>query len=172
MPIIDHTGEIHPQSILALTFTRAAAQELRRRVGEATGTGIPPRVTTLHSFALRQLLRNAERYHNIPQPLRIVDDWEERLLVQEDIKNALKSKPGYENIRIEGVQHLLKQLASDWETLAADENDWVKHFPNPDFIGIWQRHRDMYGYTLRSQLVYQLKTALFSPRRLRVGRDS
>ena len=45
---------IAPTSILALTFTRAAAQELRRRIQTELGPEGLPRVSTLHSFALRQ----------------------------------------------------------------------------------------------------------------------
>ena len=33
-------------------------------------------------------------------------------------------------------------------------------FPNAAFLGAWQDHRHLYGYTLRSELVYQLKRAL------------
>ncbi len=63
--------------ILATTFTRAAAFELRKQASEAIGNGIGkiPRISTLHSFSLRQLLRNAP-ISDLPQPLRIADDYE------------------------------------------------------------------------------------------------
>ena len=44
--------------------------------------------------------------------------------------------------------------------MTADEEDWERSFPNPEFLGAWREHREIYGYTLRSELVYQLKKAL------------
>src|SRR2546428_511217 len=46
-------------TIFSLTFTRHAAAELRQRVIGLVEATPPPQVSTLHSFALRQLLRNA-----------------------------------------------------------------------------------------------------------------
>jgi len=51
-------------------------------------------------------------------------------------------------------------LSADWQTLDADEVDWESKFEDPAFLGAWQKHRQIYGYTLRSELVYQLKRAL------------
>ena len=74
-------SNISAKSILALTFTRAAAGELRQRVANELGEDQSPRISTLHSFALRQLLKNATKITDLPQPLRIADDWEERNIV-------------------------------------------------------------------------------------------
>jgi len=143
-----------PTQILAITFTRAAAQELRGRLRAALGEdAVIPQVSTLHAYALRQLLRNLDQFPSLPKPLRIADDWEQRWIIEEDLKSAL-------GIDVYAVRVLLQQLASDWETLKADESGWEDGFPNPEFIGHWQQHRQIYGYTLRSELVYQLKRAL------------
>jgi len=152
--ILDHGVE--PRRILALTFTRAAAFQLRREIQQALQPLDieTPRVSTLHSFALRQLLRNADRIETLPQPLRIADDWEERHIIQEDIKARLQ-RP-----RISEVQDLFEQLSADWETLRRDTPDWETLFPDPAFLGAWQEHRRMFGYTLRAELVYQLRRAL------------
>ena len=145
---------IAAESILALTFTRAAARELRQRVAKELGKGRIPRISTLHSFALRQLLKNATKITDLPQPLRIVDDWEERHIVLEDLKALLDLK------RLKDANDLLNELSADWQRLNADQKDWEERFPNPRFLGAWQEHRQIYGYTLRSELVYQLKKAL------------
>ncbi len=145
---------VSPGAILAVTFTRAAARELRQRVENELGEGRCPRISTLHSFALRQLLKNATRISDLPQPLRIADDWEERNIILEDIKILLGLK------RISESRDLLNELSADWQSLTADEADWEKRFPNPRFLGLWREHRQIYGYTLRSELVYQLKKAL------------
>ena len=145
---------ISAESILALTFTRAATRELLQRVTIELGEDKSPRISTLHSFALRQLLKNASSITALPQPLRIADDWEERNVVLEDLKAILKLQ------RIDDVRERLNRLSADWQTLTADEKDWEERFPDPAFLGAWREHRQIYGYTLRSELVYQLKKSL------------
>ena len=143
-----------PSEIMALTFTRAAAAELRNRVQSELGTESDmPHISTLHSFALRTILRQFSG-SRLPQPIRIADDFEERSIIQEDLKRILNAE------KVAEVRQLLNQLSSDWETLAADDPDWKNRFPNPIFLGAWQEHREIFGYILRSELVYQLKHAI------------
>lgn len=80
---------IPPERVQAITFTRAAARELRQRVASALGSDKLPRISTLHSFALRQLLKNSSRIAILPHPFRIADNWEERNVVHEDLKALL-----------------------------------------------------------------------------------
>jgi len=141
--------DVSPDEILVLSFTRAAIHELREKVNselEPQGKRLP-RISTLHSFALRQLLRNSEIISALPRPLRIADDWEERWIIHEDLKQNL----GIEKIR--EVQGKFNLLSADWQTL-------VESFPDSRFLGAWREHREIYGYTLRAELVYQLKRAL------------
>jgi DNA helicase-2/ATP-dependent DNA helicase PcrA len=145
---------VAPEKILALTFTRAAAHELRQRIDGELGPDRRPLVSTLHAFALRQLLRNSARIRLLPQPLRIADDWEERHIVLEDVRRMLSLQ------RIDQARDLLNELSADWQSLTADEADWERRFPNPQFLRAWREHRTIYGYVLRSELVYQLKRAL------------
>lgn len=142
---------ISPSEILALTFTRAAASELRRYVkdnlkGMSSRT---PRVFTLHSFALKELLRKAS-LTQLPQPLRIADDYEERWVIIEELKQMIDKD-------VKKVKELLNELSADWQKLIADKPDWEMRFPDPKFLGAWKEHREIYGYTLRAELVYQLK---------------
>jgi DNA helicase-2/ATP-dependent DNA helicase PcrA len=101
------TNQAAANGILALTFTRAAAHELRMRVSSGLGEEAGVRVSTLHAFALRQLLRNSSRIPDIPSPLRIADDWEERYIVLEDIKQDLSLRD------IDDVKELFAQLQAD-----------------------------------------------------------
>ncbi|NLE95192.1 MAG: UvrD-helicase domain-containing protein, partial [Dehalococcoidia bacterium] len=148
--------ELHVPSaeVLVITFTRAAAAELRQRFEQRLGATERPAVLTLHSFALRQLLRNSDFVSDLPRPLRIADDWEERHIVQEDLKALLGLS------RITQVQDLMHGLSADWQSLTADDEQWERRFPNPTFLGAWREHRSVYGYTLRDELAYQLKKML------------
>ncbi len=145
---------VSPKQILALTFTRAAASELRQRIKESLKDNNfdLPRVSTLHSFALRQLLRNYS-LTRLPQPLKIADDYEERQIIIEELSDLINKK-------VKETQKLLNELSADWQKLTADKSDWEKRFPNPKFLGGWKEHREIYGYTLRAELVYQLKQVL------------
>jgi len=147
---------VDPESILLLTFTRLAAAQLRdeiKKVLEPQKKSLP-QVSTLHSFALRQILCNSSRVDALPSPIRIADDWEERHIIQEDLKKILNLKD------IGEVQGLIHQLSTDWETLRIDEVGWEQQFPNAAFLGAWRSHKNQYGETLRAELVYQLKRQL------------
>ena len=146
--------EVSPENIFAFTFTRAAARELNQRVTGELGKDQSPRISTLHSFALRQLLKNEAVITALPKPLRIADDWEERNIVLEDLKALLSLS------HINQASDLLNQLSADWQSLTADESEWETRFPDAKFLGSWREHRRIFGYTLRSELVYQLKKAL------------
>ena len=146
--------EVSPDTIRAFTFTRAAAKELDNRVRTALGSQKTPRISTLHSFALRQLMNNESIVQALPKPLRIADDWEERYIVQEDLKTMLSLTD------VREADRLLNRMSADWQSLTADESDWEQKFPDAQFLGAWRQHRQLYGYTLRSELVYQLKKVL------------
>lgn len=148
--LVEELG-INPSSITALTFTRAAAAEMRERLDERF-QAFRVRVSTLHSYALRELL--GRKTGDILRPVRVVDDWEERNIVVEDLARLL----GRSVTRITNKRHTgaLDLLADDWDTLNAAEDDWEQGHADPHFLAAWQLHRQVYGYTLRSELVYQL----------------
>ncbi|MDP3974210.1 MAG: ATP-dependent helicase, partial [Candidatus Daviesbacteria bacterium] len=163
--ILQHNAD--PESILLLTFTRLAAAQLRdeiKKVLEPLEKMIP-QVSTLHSFALKQILHNSSRIDTLPRPIRIADDWEERYIIQEDLKKVLSLK------EIGDVQNLINQLSTDWETLRIDEIGWEQQFPNPAFLGAWRSHKDQYGETLRAELVYQLKKQLNQSRDFQLDKE-
>lgn len=68
----------------------------------------------------------------------------------EDLKDIL-------SIDLKETRDKINRLSSDWQTLNADEDDWEERCPDPAFLGAWREHSRIYGYTLRSQLVYELK---------------
>lgn len=159
--------DVNPDSILLLTFTRLAAAQLKDEIKKVLVPlgKIIPQVSTLHSFALRQILYNSSRIDTLPRPIRIADDWEERHIIQEDLKTVLKLK------EIGDVQKLINQLSTDWETLRIDEIGWEQQFPNPAFLGAWRSHKNQFGETLRAELVYQLKKQLNQSRDFKLDKE-
>jgi len=142
---------IDPKNICVITFTRTAAAELKSRITDELGEMAMPQISTLHSFALKHLFKFIRCNKILPMPIRIADDWEERYIVLEDLKRQLIIP------NISDVKDLLNQMSADWQILTAEEKEWENRFPNPQFIGAWRKHRQVYAYTLRSELVYQLK---------------
>ena len=147
---------VDPKSVLVLTFTRLAARQLRERIKVALGPlqCATPSVATLHSFALREILHNANVASVLPSPIRIADDWEQRHIIEEDIKRIL----GLDSIR--EVHDLFNLLSADWEKLLMDDPSSTAAHPNPQFVGAWQEHQRVFGETLRAELVYQLNREL------------
>ncbi len=145
---------VEPSKITVLTFTRAASAELKTRIKKALPEGSSmPEISTLHSFALKTLLKNPAR-DRLELPLRIADDFEEETIIYQDIKSILELS------HIKEVRDLFKKLSAGWENLSADLDDWKERLDEPRFLGAWEEHRNIYGYVLRSELVYQLKNAL------------
>ena len=144
--LVEELG-ISARDIVALTFTRAAAGEMRLRLEERLDSASRPRVSTLHSYALRELIVHGSGA--IQKPVRVVDDWEQRRVVEEELARLLGR-----NVR--PIQRTLKLLADDWDNLAADGEGWEAGFADPQFLTAWKRHRAIYSYTLRAELVYQL----------------
>lgn len=148
-------------AILAFTFTKFAAAELRKRVAteveakdkeENKKTKALPRISTLHSYALRELLRNEDRT-KLPRPIRISDDWEDENVIISEMQALM-------DISKKETRRLFGRLSADWQQLSADQKEWERTFPDPKFLGAWREHRQIYGYTMRAELVYQLKIGL------------
>jgi superfamily I DNA/RNA helicase len=95
--LIRRLAETHPDlQIRMITFTRAATAELAKKVGTAE-LDIPP-PSTIHSFALSLLLRNP-RTTNLPEPLRIPDEYEVKTLIRPDIARRLRNR-GFKKINV------------------------------------------------------------------------
>lgn len=134
-----------PSQILCLTFTRAAAAGFRKKVTAALGAGADlPEVSTLHAFALRQLMKRRANLGSGKGRARVADDWEERFVVREDLARLLGTN-------ITDVKKRLAALSAAWET-----EPGVIPTVDPALLGALQEDKGRYRYVLRSELVFDL----------------
>ena len=149
--ILNH--KIKPDTIHLLTFTRKAAFHLTEEIEMILEpyNKTAPKVSTLHSFALSQILHNSSKIYTLPRPLRIADKWEERNIIQEDLRRKLKLRT------LKDVKILIDKLSAGWATL---DTHWEEQSPPLEFINILMWHKKQYGETLLAEFVYQLKKQL------------
>ncbi len=69
----------------------------------------PPPVYTLHAYALRQLMAARVNVGSGSGHARVADDWEERHIVEEDLKVLLGET------RVKSVRDRIARLAAAWE---------------------------------------------------------
>lgn len=84
----DQTAPIPAESILALTFGRRAALDLRDRVIARMGGGLVPTVATFHSFAYA-LLRETATAEEYLSPPRLMSGAEEDVRIRELLRGAV-----------------------------------------------------------------------------------
>jgi DNA helicase-2/ATP-dependent DNA helicase PcrA len=134
-----------------LTFTRAATGELAKKVSEHPAAAAE-RPSTIHSFAISVLLRN-QGAGDFPQPLRIADDWELSAVVHPTLAKRAR-------VPVPKIERLIREMAANWESLRPGRDPKVDATHRARFLGAWNEHREILGYTLLSELPYQLRAAL------------
>ena len=133
-----------------LTFTRAATNELKEKLAEHPEELDPP--STVHSFAISTLLANPGA-SGLPQPIRIVDDWEWKELVRVHLATLIGS-----TVRL--VDRARAEMSSNWESLEEFEDSNLTEDVRNRFSGGWEQHRRIFGYSLLSELPFRLLRAL------------
>ena len=149
--IEQHCQQEPPPRIRLLTFTRAATAELARKVAEHPAAAIE-RPSTVHSFSISVLLRNrgAAAY---PEPLRLADEWEEDQVV----RASLARRSGVHKSRI---KNLITEMAAKWEALEERDHPKVRPEDRASFLGVFEEHRWVFGYTLLAELPDLLRRAV------------
>ncbi len=136
-----------------LTFTRAATSELALKVSENPNASVE-RPTTIHSFAISVLLRNPGT-GEFPRPLRIADDWEEATILHRSLARLC-------GVKRPQLRRLIREMASNWESLAPAIDPGVTAEERARFLGAWNEHRRIYGYTLLAELPNSLRMAILN----------
>jgi len=134
-----------------LTFTRAATSELAKKVSSHPAA-VAERPSTIHSFAISILLKNPG-VGNLPQPLRIADDWEYERIVRPSL--AKRVGVGSKMLKL-----LLTELESNWQSLRPEDDRRIDPKVRSRFMGAWNENREVLGYTLLAELPYALRNAL------------
>lgn len=144
-------GENRAPRVKLLTFTRAATAELAKKVSEHPAVAAE-RPSTIHSFSISVLLSNPGT-GNFPEPLRIADRWEDK----EIVLPTLAKRAG---VRVNRLDRLIREMASNWESLQPEVDPHVDPADRARFLAAWGEHREVYGYTLLAELPYELRQAL------------
>ncbi len=134
-----------------LTFTRAATAELTRKLEEGVAVR-ELRPSTIHSFSIATLLKNPGSAP-YPIPLRIPDDYEADALVHPHLARTCA-------VDLRTLDSLLAEMAAKWESLVPHEHGKVTSEQRARFLGAWQEHRRIFGYTLLDELPDLLRGAL------------
>ncbi len=133
-----------------LTFTRATTAELADKLAVVAEQAERP--STIHSFSISILLRNPG-CGGLPDPLRIPDSWEYANVVRPRL--AARTSVG-----VKQLDKLVHEMASNWEALEDTCDRDITEAERAKFLGAWNEHRRVFGYTLLQELPYALHQAL------------
>lgn len=149
--LIDHLlQENNSLRVRMLTFTRATTAELADKLAVVSEQAEQP--STIHSFAISILLRNPG-CGGLPDPLRIPDSWEFANVV----RPRLAARTG---VGLRRLDKLVHEMASNWESLEDTYDQEITEAERARFLGSWNEHRRVFGYTLLQELPYALHKAL------------
>lgn len=143
---------INPKRIVCVTFTRAAAGEMKQRLSEHPDVGPDslPVVMNLHALALMLLSR---LYLEQGSSLVILDSWEEKYLLIPALMRAT-GRSGQQGK--DETEDLLKTYEAGWNSLDVEKPGWTDGF-DQDFARALAQLGRSFGFTLRGELVYRLK---------------
>jgi len=140
-----------PPKMKLLTFTRAATAELADKVLDHQALAAQ-RPSTVHSFSISVLLQN-DGAGDFPQPLRMVDDWEKDQIIESSLARRAR-------VHKRRINRLMQEMAAAWESLDEEKDPNVDPEERTRFLGVWNEHRTIYGYTLPAELPYALLMAM------------
>lgn len=116
---------IDPNSILALTFTNKAANEMKERIEKLVGEDTPVSATTFHSFAYKFLKKFPNKI-GYKKNFIIADDEDQREIIKKIIKNIPNL---YEILDTKRVKKLInKAKESGYYTKKQAQNYYEKRY--------------------------------------------
>ena len=143
----------NPPRVRFLTFTRAATAELSKKLPPELSHNLE-RPSTIHSFAISVLLQNYG-CASIPEPLRIPDDYEYWDLIRPHLAKQVRVPLGK-------FDDLIAEMSAMWQSLNPEERSNITPEERAGFMGGWNVHRRVFGYTLLQELPDLLRQALLN----------
>ena len=141
-------GEVPPERLRIVNFTNAGIDDLRRSVaGDNAYASIDPAtIRTFHSLALSALKRVEAA--SVPSPLVILDDWEERIFIDEFTKSKLKLRD------IREARKMRDDYDARWCIAREEIDDWLSEGSRRDFERLYAAMKDVLGLTTRGELTF------------------
>jgi DNA helicase-2/ATP-dependent DNA helicase PcrA len=117
---------VDPKNILVITYSKAMADEMGRKILSLSPAAIKEQISTIHAFCYRELCRNNPelKYYGwkVPDNLAPVKSWQVKAKIEDLIANVWpknsKEKPGYKEVfdwinrsKYHGVTH---SQAHEW----------------------------------------------------------
>jgi DNA helicase-2/ATP-dependent DNA helicase PcrA len=89
----------------------------------------------------------------LPEPIRIADDWERKRLIHSHLRQIV-------GCNVNMIQRCEVEMASNWEGLTREVDPSVPDDVRAKFVGAWDQHRRVFGYSLLAELPFRLLRAL------------
>ena len=140
--------EVLADRICIVNFTNAGVHDLRRKVTKEPDYEAisPDSIRTFHSLALKALRRVEAA--SVPRPLVILDDWEERLFVDEFTKAKLKLRD------IRQARKIRADYDARWCIAREEIDDWLSEGSRREFESVYTLLKDILGLTTRGELTF------------------
>lgn len=135
--LIDETDPLHIDEILVATFTNAAAEEMRNRIGAALEKTIAEdptsyhlkkqlsllqraSISTLHSFCT-QIVRQYAYMIDVDPSFRIADEMEMELIKQEVIEEMFEEAYGQNTEEVDAFYRVIDMFSSDRSDMEVEQ---------------------------------------------------
>jgi len=114
--LIEECG-YYPSSILAITFTNKAAQEIRNRVEQTLGMGkLRMNISTIHAFCAR-VLREDCKCIDYPSNFTVIDEEDQKKIVKDIIKDMVEED--------ESIDEKIIKATNALDYIANRKNHWI-----------------------------------------------
>ncbi len=130
-----------------VNFTNAGVRDLKRKIvsDSAYGRLSTQQVSTFHSMAFRSLIAVESR--DIPRPVAVLDDWEERMFIDRLVNAELDLRD------VRRAKKLRDDYNARWCQAAEDVDAWMNH-ERRRFEQFYRKSQDALRFVTRGELTF------------------